>query len=221
MALNHSWKSALGMVAMLGFLVAVSPHAYAQRGDSAPPPSIDAATGKTMNEAIELLNMDDLAGARAKLGTLKTDRLSPYELSRVEQMLFQISYQEEKYDEGRQHLLNAINAGGLNETEVSQNRYYVAQLYMQEENWAKGAEALEDWFKTTTNPNSGAYYMLAIAYYQQNEIDKALVPAKKAVELTDKPQSGWIDLLVFLYIDKENYKAALPLLEKATALEPK
>lgn len=221
MALNHSCKAILGVIAMFGFLAAVSPDAHAQRSDSAPPPSIDAATGKTMNEAIELLNMDDLTGARAKLGTLKMDRLSPYERSRVEQMLFQISYQEEKYEEGRQHLMNAISAGGLNESEVLQNRYYVAQLYMQEENWVKGAEALEEWFKAAPEPNSAAYYMLAIAYYQQNEIDKALAPAKKAVELTDKPQSAWIDLLVFLYIDQENYKAALPLLEKATAMEPK
>ena len=59
---------------------------------------------------------------------------------------------------------------------------------MQEEKWKEGAAALEEWFKTAANPNSAAYYLLAVAYYQQDDFDKALPPAKKAVELMDKPQ---------------------------------
>jgi tetratricopeptide (TPR) repeat protein len=188
---------------------------------AANPPPIDMATGKIMSEAIEYLNAEDYNNALATLNKLKMDRLSPYERSRVEQIFFQIAYQQEKYEQARQHLLKSIQAGGLNEQEISQNRYYIAQLYMQEEQWAKGAAALEEWFRTTTSPNSAAYYMLAIAYYQQNQVQKALAPAKKAVEMADQPLPSWLELLIFLYIDQENYKAALPLLERLTAMDPK
>ena len=41
--------------------------------------SIDAQTGKALNEAIELLNMENYQGAAAKINTLKLDNLSPYE----------------------------------------------------------------------------------------------------------------------------------------------
>ena len=57
---------------------------------------------------------------------------------------------------------------------------------MQEEKWREGAAALEEWFKTAvTIPNSAAYYLLAVAYYQQEDFTRALAPAKKAVELME------------------------------------
>lgn len=218
-------RSKACVAALLGLLVLGLSPAHAQRAgdddEEAAPPSIDVVTGKTINEAIEFLNMEDYASAQAKLGSLKMDRLSPYEKSRVEQIFFQIAYQQEKYDEARQHLTNAIAAGGLNEQEVSNLRFQIAQLYLQEENWAKGAQALEDWFKTAQNPNGSAYYLLAIAYYQQDQHDKAFEPAKKAVELTAEPQASWIQLLLSLYLDKDDFKSAIPLIERLVMMEPK
>ena len=132
------------------------------------------ATGKVLNEAIELLNMENYAGAKQKIGTLNLEKLSPYERSKVEQILFNIAVPEEKYDEARRHLKTAIDAGGFNEQEISQARYQYAQLFMQEEKWKEGAAALEEWFKTATNPNSAAYYLLAVAYYQMDDYNKGV-----------------------------------------------
>ena len=206
-------------------VLGVQTSAFAQnRGSNdsgkTPTPTIDAATGKVLNEAIELLNMEDYNGAQAKINTLKLDRLSPYERSKVEQILFNISYTQEKYAEARQHLQNAIDAGGLNEQEVSAARYQFAQLYMTEEKWKEAAQALEDWFKTAENPNSAAYYLLAVAYYQMDDMAKALPPAKKAVEIMDKPQENWIVLLLALYTQQDQYKQAIPLLERLIAIAP-
>jgi tetratricopeptide (TPR) repeat protein len=214
-----------GLVAGV-LVVGFQPTTFAQQRSGnnsegkAPAPTIDAATGKVLNEAIELMNMENYAGALAKINTLKLDRLSPYERSKVEQILFNISYTQEKYADARQHLQNAIDAGGLNEQEVSQARYQFAQLYMTEEKWKEGAAALEDWFKTAQNPNSAAYYLLAVAYYQMDAPAKALVPAKKAVELMDKPQENWIVLLLALYTQQDQYKEAIPLLERLISIAP-
>ena len=203
-----------------------------KEGDSkAPPaPTIDAATGKVLNEAIELLNKEDFKGASAKIETLKVDKLSPYERSKVEQIMFNISYSQEKYDEARGHLQKAIDSGGLNAQEIEQARYQAAQLYMQQEKWKEGAAALEEWFKTATKPNSAAYYLLAVAYYQQGVaatgkpagdlFAKALVPAKKAVELMEKPQESWLAMLSALYLQREEYKESIPVLQQLIALAP-
>jgi tetratricopeptide (TPR) repeat protein len=191
-----------------------------QGSGNAPAPTIDAATGKILNEAIELLNMDNYAGAKQKIGQLNLEKLSPYERSKVEQILFSIAVTEEKYDEARAHLQAAINAGGFNEQEVSQARYQYAQLFMQEEKWKEGAAALEEWFKTAVNPNSSAYYLLAVAYYQMDDHAKALPPAEKAVEIMDKPQEAWVQLLLALYLEEERHKDAIPLLERLIALVP-
>jgi tetratricopeptide (TPR) repeat protein len=182
--------------------------------------SIDAATGKALNEAIELLNMENYAGAQQKIGTLQLDKLSPYERGKVEQILFNIAYSQERYEQARQHLRNAIDSGGLNEQEIDQARYQSAQLFMQEEKWREGAAALEEWFKTAANPNSAAYYLLAVAYYQQDDFTRALPPAKKAVELMDRPNESWLGMLSALYLQREEYREAIPVLQQLVSVAP-
>jgi hypothetical protein len=82
--------------------------------------AIVTATGKALNEAIQALNEQHYSEARAAVEKLNLDTLSPYERSKTEQVLFSISYAEEKFAEAREHLQNAIAAGGLNEQEVAQ-----------------------------------------------------------------------------------------------------
>jgi tetratricopeptide (TPR) repeat protein len=186
----------------------------------APPAGLDQQTAKVLSEAIEMLNMENFAGAAQKIATLKLDKLSPYERSTTEQILFQIAYSQEKYAEARDHLQKAIDAGGLNEQQVSDAKYQSAQLFIQEEKWKEGAAALEEWLKTATKPNSAAYYLLAAAYYQMDDFDRALPPAKKAVELAEKPSENWLSMLSALYLQKDQYKDAIPVLEQLVALAP-
>ena len=189
-------------------------------GGNPPPAGLDVATAKALNTAIEALNMEKYAEAQAAIGTLKLDKLSPYEKSKVEQIMFSMSSAQEKYDEAQQHLQKSIEAGGLNEQEVSQARYQFAQLYLTQEKWKEGAAALEEWFKSAENPNSAAYYLLAVAYYQLENFGRALPPAEKAIELTDKPQESWLSLLLALYLQKEQYDKATPLLVKLIEAAP-
>ena len=164
--------------------------------------------------------MEKYAEAQTAIGTLNLEKLSPYERSKVEQILFNISYNQEKYDEARQHLQRSIDAGGLNEQEISQARYQSAQLYMTEEKWKEGAAALEEWFETAMDPNSAAYYLLAVAYYQMDDFARALPHAQKAIELTEKPQESWLQLLLALYLQKEQFNDAIPLLVRLVETAP-
>jgi tetratricopeptide (TPR) repeat protein len=184
--------------------------------------NIDAQTGKTLNEAIELMNADDYAGAAQKISTLQLDRLSPYERGRVEQILANIAVEQEKYEEAREHLQKAIDSGGLNAVELEQMRYQRAVLYVQEDKWREGAAALEEWFKTAASPNSAAYYLLAAAYYQLEDLARALPPAKKAVELMDpaKPNESWLGMLSALHLQREEYREAIPVLEQLITAAP-
>jgi len=188
----------------------------------APSNDIDTQTGRILNEAIELMNAEDYAGAAQKIGTLQLDRLSPYERGTVERILFNTSYAQERYEEARGHLQKAIDSGGLNAQQISEARYQSAQLFIQEEKWREGAAALEEWFKTEPKPNSAAYYMLAAAYFQQEDADRALAPAKKAVELMDatKPNENWLNMLSALYLQREEYREAIPVLQQVITAVP-
>jgi tetratricopeptide (TPR) repeat protein len=187
-----------------------------------PAPSIDVQTGRVLNEAIELMNADDHAGAARRLGTLQLDRLSPYERGTVERILFSVAYAEDRYEDARGHLQKAIESGGLNAQQVAEARYQSAQLFIQEEKWREGAAALEEWFETATNPNSAAYYFLAAAYYQLEDSARALAPARRAVELMDpaRPNENWLGLLSALHLQREEYREAIPLLEQLIEAAP-
>lgn len=196
---------------------------FAQQEDEEKPksaPTISERTGEKLNEAIAFLDSDNYTSAIAVLSEINLEKTSPYEHSRIEQIWAGISYAQGDYNAARQHLTQAVAAGGFNENEISQARYQIGQMYMAEENWKAGAAALEEWFRTATGANSAAYYLLAAAYYQMEDLDRALAPAKKAVELTDKPQPSWIELLLGLYLQRENYDASVPLLERLIAMEP-
>ncbi|MDR0781727.1 MAG: tetratricopeptide repeat protein [Pseudomonadales bacterium] len=196
--------------------------AAAQEGGRASAPTIDERTGRVLTQAFELLGKDDYAGARAALQGLNMDRLSPYERSRVEQIYYSIDAASENYAGARQHMQAALASGGLTEGETSQGQKAVASLYLSEENWVEGTKALEAWLNVPTNKVLPAdYYLLAIAYYQQGQVDKALVPARKAVDMTETPQETWLQLLNSLLLGKEDYNAALPVTQKLVALYPR
>src|SRR5690606_5028837 len=78
----------------------------------------------------------------------------------------------------------------------------------------------EEWFKTAVNPNSQAYYMLAAAYFQMEDYDRALAPAEKAVELMTTPDANWIQLLLAIYSERKEFAKAIPLLKRLIVLQP-
>jgi tetratricopeptide (TPR) repeat protein len=198
--------------------------AYAQRaaeGNDSAPQDISAQTGKILSEAIEFLNMDQFDQARARLGDLRVDRLSPFEKSRLHQLLFNLEMNDEDYPGAREQLQLAIDSGGLNAVELSQMRYQMAQLFVQEEKYAEAAQALEAWIASEAMPNSAAYYLLAASYYYQELYDKALPNAQKAVDLAGAaPQEPWLQMLASLHMQQENYDAALPVVKRMLNLYP-
>jgi tetratricopeptide (TPR) repeat protein len=187
---------------------------------SAPAATIGAETGKALNAAIAALDAGKDAEAQAAVARVDLAKLSPYERSKVEQILFSIAYVQKRFAEAELHLRNAVDAGGLNAQEVSQSRYQAAQILMTQERWREGAAALEDWFATAVSPTAAAYYLLAVAYYQLDDFARALIPAQRAVELMNEPQESWISMLVALRLRDAQYHDAIPLLQKLVAVAP-
>ncbi|HTQ98723.1 MAG TPA: tetratricopeptide repeat protein [Candidatus Acidoferrum sp.] len=186
----------------------------AKKKEEDPATEIGAQTGKILQKASELINANQMAQARAALADLKLDKLSPHERAIVEQMNVQMDVSEEKFPSARQHMQAAIDSGGLNDKEIADGRYFIAQTFVQEEKWAEGAKGIEEWLKTAAKPNGNVYYLLAVCYYQLEKLDQAIPNAKKAVDMMEKMQEGWLQLYGSLLINKERYKDALPVIER-------
>lgn len=181
---------------------------------------LDSSTSSILNSAIDALQKDEYGAARSIVATLERRSLSAYERSRVEQILFSVAYQERRYDAAHEHLQRAIDAGGLDEREISQARYQRAQMFMAEERWRDGVAALEAWLATAVQPPSSAYYLLAVGYYQSGDFDKALPAARAAIDRMEQPQESWLALQLALHLKQEEYRDALPLLNQLIVVAP-
>ena len=181
----------------------------------------DLYTGRRLNEALEQLNAQHYPEARAALEPLNLDHLSPYDRGRAEQLFAVIDLRQGHYGPAREHLVKAIASEGLNDQEVSQVNYQIAQLFMAEDKWREGAEALTQWFATAEKPNSAAYYLLAVAYYQLGDHEAALEPAEKAIEIAGgRPQESWLQLLLGIRLERGEYRSAIPLLKQLIEAAP-
>lgn len=194
----------------------------APSGAQQPAPSrqLDTSTAQALSAAIEALNRDEYDKARGLVAALHPATLTPFARSRVEQILFSVAYQEERYDEAREHLQRAISAGGLSEQEVAEARYHSAQLLMQQERWPEGVAALESWLATAKQPSAAAYYLLAVAYYQSNDFAKALPMARAAIDHMELPQESWLTLLNALYLQQKRFEDAASVLKQLIVLAP-
>jgi tetratricopeptide (TPR) repeat protein len=92
---------------------------------------------------------------------------------------------------------------------------------MATEEFEKAVEALKKWFKEVETPNGNAYYLLAAAYYQLDQIKNAIVPAETAIKVSKKPKPAWLQLLVGLYYETKQYPKAVKPLETLIMIDPK
>ncbi len=183
--------------------------------------TVDPATGKALNAAVEQINAGKYNEAKATLGKMSLDRLSPYEQSRVHQLSAAVEQGLGRYGPARDHLAKAIASGGLNDQEANAARFQIAQFFMAEDKWKEGVEALKQWFAATPNPNSAAYHLLAVAYYQLGNYGAALEPAQKAIDMSGgHPQESWLQLLLALRLEREEYQAAVPILKHLVDAAP-
>jgi tetratricopeptide (TPR) repeat protein len=183
-------------------------------------PPLGEAAVRALNEAIELMNAESYEEAKELLTDLDQRRLSPFEIGRVEQLLAQIAFEQEDFATARTHFQKAIDSGGVSEVEIVNLKFQIAQLFFADELYDEAIVALEEWFSLIESPNAQAYYLLAVAYYQNNNQDKALENVRKAVDLSPEPQESHLSLLIALLMEREEYEEAKDHLNRILALVP-
>jgi hypothetical protein len=79
---------------------------------------LDSDAITTLNVAVTDSNAGRYAESRVAIGELDFERLSRYERSKAEQILYTVSYMEGNYVEAREHVRKSIDAGGLSRPEM-------------------------------------------------------------------------------------------------------
>jgi tetratricopeptide (TPR) repeat protein len=183
--------------------------------------TFDKRTAKKLEEVIENLQNDRFKEAEAILEGINVKRQKPYGASTVYEMFAHVNAGQEKFAEAGKYFKLALDAGGFEGERQNRLRLQLGQIYMMLEEWPKAIAEITIYFKEAEEPSPDAYYRLAVAYYSNSERDRALKPARLAIKKSKKPKESYMRLLLALYMEKKEYKRAIPILERLVSDFPK
>jgi beta-lactamase regulating signal transducer with metallopeptidase domain len=187
-----------------------------QLGTQAEQRDLDQDTARVLGEAYEHFNSGRVAEARERLDSMSIEQLSPYEKSRLHQLLFSLDMKDEDYTSAREHIQLTLDSGGLSAQETIQMQYQSCQLYFATENWAAGAECFSRHVEQPgVEPNRAPLYLIAIAHYQLSQFEEALVAMERAMAVpTATPQKPHYELMAALYVNAGRYPEAVEVYEE-------
>ena len=158
--------------------------------------------------------------------TSKKSKLNRYELANVYNTYAYLRYAVEDYDGALNYYQKVIDQRPEIPLALEINTLYtVAQLYFLQENWKKGIETLNTWMSVTDTPSTNAYVLLANGYFQLKDYDKSLSNIQIAIDREEAagklPKEQWYNLARFIHFDRDNFRAALDILEVLITYYPK
>ena len=177
--------------------------------------------GRYLNAAAEATDEEGPAAARALLEKLNIKRMNDHERARVYRLMAFIAYSDGDVPGAIEAFRKVIEQEILPTKDETRIRFNIAQLYGGLQDWDNTIAAIDEWMRWAQEPDPQGYYLKAIAYFQKNEPDRAIANAEAAVDLVEEPKEGWLQLLAALYIGKEDYDSAMPVLEELVLRFPK
>lgn len=147
-------------------------------------------------------------------------KINEYERASVFQTFAYLYAEQEKYKEAIEYFKKSIDISkpdqglGLPQAQVISTMYNLGQLYMVVEQYQQAVQQLEAWRKMAESVNSQGLAMLATAYYQVENFDKALELIREAIaKAGDAPKEQWYQLQLAILLEKDRFPEAEKLLE--------
>ena len=184
-------------------------------GAEAAEPTLSKKVYDQITGAQTLMEQEQHPQAVSQLQTLLQDAdLSPYERAMVNQTLGYAYAAQEQYAESAAAFQQSLDTGALPEESAQIVRYNMAQILIAAERYADGAAILEDWLATGTEAEPRARVLLAQAYTQLEQYDRAERHLLQAISQATEFQEPWHRLLVSIYIEQEKFSEAAGVLRR-------
>lgn len=192
-------------VLMCGAFVAVSADtAYAQRDKDAPAPvegrQFGSKSGQIVLAAQNFLAEDNFSGALSELNkALAIPEINAYERGIIYQMQGSSYYGMDQFPQAITAFENAISSGGLLPNEASSLRVNIAQLLIASDQYARGAQMLEDWNRAGGKLKPQHIEMLWQAWSQADQYSRALPWAERWFNAASPKERRHFDTMNFLF----------------------
>jgi tetratricopeptide (TPR) repeat protein len=226
MAMTKLRSRLLGRILIAAFLAgtASATHAKPPAGteDAKKVEAVGPWAFKRLDRAHGALAAERYEEALDALGEMaENERLNAHERSLMWQTFGFVYSAEAKYAEAADSFAKSLEAGGLPEQAALQTKYNLAQLHVMLGNHAAAIVEFQEWLPQVRNPSPNAYYMLAMAYFQEGDRAEAERNAERAVERSTDPREPWLQLLLALQLEREAYADSLPVLQRLVSRFPK
>ena len=194
-----------------------------------PSATLSPRIGQAIQELYAFMQEEQYQQALAGFNDLLASRggnMSAFEQSTVYELRGSVNASLERFGAALQDFQRALDAGGLPETRNNQLRYFIAQLNVQEGNYAQAISGLRNWIQFAQRcgrPVDGnAYYLLAAALTQKSppEWGAAVQPAEQAKASLSEPSKSYYDLLNLIYSETNNETKRQALLEEMVNIWP-
>jgi tetratricopeptide (TPR) repeat protein len=177
-------------------------------------------TTRFITKASQLFSDKKYDESEAVLKRLNPKRLNPYERAVVYKYQAYNAYGKEQVPVAIELLRKSLAEKILTKQDSQDILFQIAQMQMGKDDFEAAIATLKEWHAGAEKPGAPAYFAMAICYYQLRDYDAAIEPAKKAIELAETPQQGWYQLLLAIYLNKEDWASATPVLAQLLEHHP-
>ena len=150
----------------------------------------------------------------------KHRRLRPADVAQIHRFRGYILVSKGNSEGAAAEFQKSLGERALDPFAEQQTIYSLAQLYTQLGNYDQALTLIDSWFAGAQNPKPDAFFLKAMILVQQEKFEAALAPAKAAVGMSEQPRESWVQLLVAVYIELQDYPNVAANLERLISLSP-
>lgn len=195
---------------------AVSASAMAQEEEQSISPNVAKPLGEAYTLGQEQENYPAAISILDNLLAQRGGSMSPFELATAYEMRGTFKVQIKDYNGALADLERSLSYNALNQDRQRQIRYYIAQLYFQEERYSEAARYLQEYinFQINSGQNVSAqtYYLLAASYSSMEDWRSARRPMEQAIAKSTERKQNWYELLSAIYYNSGDESARGDLL---------
>jgi tetratricopeptide (TPR) repeat protein len=174
-----------------------------------------------IQKAYDALGEGDYAKARSLLdAALANSRATKYEQALALQGLSQIAYEEDDVARAIELNRQAVALDALDNRAQFSLLFQQAQLTLMEERYAESLAAIDEWLRLSGKETGEALALKGNALYRLERHDEAIAALDRAIQITDKPQGSWYQLLIASYSDAGRTAEAAARVEALLANDP-
>lgn len=194
---------------------------YPNATRKSPDAKTSAKGGPKLQKMMKAYDGDKHAEARAIADeVIANPDANAYDHAFAAQMAAQIAYEADDSAAARKYLQQAVDFDGLDNNGHYGAMYTLAQLQLQDDQYAESLKTLDRFFAETKSTKPEQLVVKGNALYRLDRFKEASVVLKQAIDATPDPKSEWLQLLMASYAEGGNAAEAAKLAESVAAKSP-